>query len=525
MITITALPSRVIGVGRVGENEHRRVAFDIGEYLAQYPDATFGLIHSPSGVTAYPVATVSVENEQLIWTVTSSDVTSEGQGRCELIVRQGDTIAKSIIYMTQVLPALDAAGEAPEPWESWQTQMISIAADVDASADRAEAASEAVQDMGATATTLEPGADATVTKSTDPETGAVTLTFGIPRGAQGERGEHGVPGERGETGSPGPQGAPGAPGADGVSPTISVTDITGGHRVTITDATGPHPFDVMDGNVADAPVQDVQVNGTSILDAQGVANVPVASTTNLGAVKINNNYGVVASPAGELLTYTAGNALIKAGDNQFRPIAPYFQHLSTFYGLTKAAGVDMASSSNPVGQYTDEAKIAIQKMLGIYEAPWEVIGTGSFTHSESADCVITVDANGEPLALTSLVLVLSMPTQNNQIVIGDVGRVYLYQGSITVAMFYNLGNSSATYDPNAPEKISFVHFSQDKHFLIRESIPWVSVNSQTQPRVIAANTSACPWSVYAEEYSVDRIVIKAITGTINYTLYGRRKWQ
>ena len=35
---------------------------------------------------------------------------------------------------------------------------------------------------------------------------------------------------------------------DGVSPTITVTDITGGHRVTITDATGPHNFDVMDGD-------------------------------------------------------------------------------------------------------------------------------------------------------------------------------------------------------------------------------------------------------------------------------------
>lgn len=223
MITITALPSRVIGVGRVGENEHRRVAFDISEYLAQYPDATFGLIHSPSGVTAYPVATVAVENDQLIWTVTSSDVTSEGQGRCELIVRQGDTIAKSIIYMTQVLPALDAAGEAPEPWESWQTQMINIAADVDASADRAEAASEAVQNMGATATTLEPGADATVTKSIDPETGAVTLAFGIPTGPQGPAGE---------------AGQDGAAGRDGVSPTASVTQTAEGATITVTDAAG-----------------------------------------------------------------------------------------------------------------------------------------------------------------------------------------------------------------------------------------------------------------------------------------------
>lgn len=41
------------------------------------------------------------------------------------------------------------------------------------------------------------------------------------------------------------------------------------------------------------------------------------------------------------------------------------QNASTFYGLTKAAGVDMKDSSNAVGTYTPEAKGAIQKMLGV----------------------------------------------------------------------------------------------------------------------------------------------------------------
>ena len=45
----------------------------------------------------------------------------------------------------------------------------------------------------------------------------------------------------------GPRGAQGPQGPAGYSPTVSVVDITGGHRITITDATGPHTFDVMDG--------------------------------------------------------------------------------------------------------------------------------------------------------------------------------------------------------------------------------------------------------------------------------------
>ena len=39
----------------------------------------------------------------------------------------------------------------------------------------------------------------------------------------------------------------GPAGEDGFSPTVAVTEITGGHRVTITDVNGPKSFDVADG--------------------------------------------------------------------------------------------------------------------------------------------------------------------------------------------------------------------------------------------------------------------------------------
>lgn len=41
-------------------------------------------------------------------------------------------------------------------------------------------------------------------------------------------------------------------GKDGISPTVEVTTITGGHRVTITDKNGTKSFDVLDG-VGDLP--------------------------------------------------------------------------------------------------------------------------------------------------------------------------------------------------------------------------------------------------------------------------------
>lgn len=60
----------------------------------------------------------------------------------------------------------------------------------------------------------------------------------------------------------GEKGDPGEKGDAGVSPTVTVSSITGGHRVTITDAEGTETFDVMDG-------KDGANNNTPIYIANG----------------------------------------------------------------------------------------------------------------------------------------------------------------------------------------------------------------------------------------------------------------
>ena len=66
----------------------------------------------------------------------------------------------------------------------------------------------------------------------------------------------------------GPQGAT---GADGVSPGVTVTGITGGHRVTITDRAHPNgqSFDVLDGS-GDMSSTVYDPNGT-VASAGGIA--------------------------------------------------------------------------------------------------------------------------------------------------------------------------------------------------------------------------------------------------------------
>lgn len=110
-------------------------------------------------------------------------------------------------------------------------------------------------------------------------------------------------------------------------------------------------------------VKDVTVGGSSVV-VDGVANIPKASATQLGAVKTNNAFGVLSASDGSLMLIESSEAQCKNGANQFAPISAKNQHWSTFYGLAKVAGVDERTSENPVGTYTNEAKIAIRDMLG-----------------------------------------------------------------------------------------------------------------------------------------------------------------
>lgn len=87
------------------------------------------------------------------------------------------------------------------------------------------------------------------------------------------------------------------------------------------------------------------------------------ATSELGGV-VKVGAGLQISD-GTISTFPAASSGIKTGTGTNAPIVPTKQHESTFYGLAKAAGADMASSNNAVGTYTDAAKGAIQNMLGI----------------------------------------------------------------------------------------------------------------------------------------------------------------
>jgi len=114
-----------------------------------------------------------------------------------------------------------------------------------------------------------------------------------PQGEPGETGATGPQGPQGEQGVQGPRGETGATGAAGVSPSVTVTAIAGGHRVSITDANGTQTFDVMDGQGGSVTV-DSALSSTS---ENPVQNKAVAAALD----------GKIAAPAsptsGQFLVY------------------------------------------------------------------------------------------------------------------------------------------------------------------------------------------------------------------------------
>lgn len=125
-----------IYLGRQGENLVTEVQFDVSVAVWEetYGVGTWRLLNRrPSDPAGYPVE-IAVENDVIKWIPTATDLKYAGCGTCELIYTVEDAIAKSIIYGTQILPAIDGTGEIPEPWESWIDEVVQARDDAQAAA-------------------------------------------------------------------------------------------------------------------------------------------------------------------------------------------------------------------------------------------------------------------------------------------------------------------------------------------------------------------------------------------------------
>lgn len=154
-------------------------------------------------------------------------------------------------------------------------------------------------------------------------------------------------------------------GNEWVAGKVSAGTVASPASVTaVNDLTTKAYVDTAISNIT-MPVSDVQINGSSIIN-NGIADIPIASESNLGAVKVNANRGIGIFADGTLSMAYASSNDIKGASSSFKPITPSREQEATFYGLAYAAGdITQQASNNAVGQYTDSAKTAIQQMLDV----------------------------------------------------------------------------------------------------------------------------------------------------------------
>ena len=547
-IRFSDMKDTIVYLGYVGENLHRRVLIDCKKEFEEMPGAVVSMVVTPPHGDKYP-ATVTVEGNTVMWDVTNSDLIYDGNGEIQLTLTKGNEVGKSARCRTKIEKSSDPTGTTPTPIENW----INHANEVLEEVENAEIHQPIIGDDG-------------YWYRWNQETGAYVKT---DTKAQGEDGEPGQPGQPGRDGTDATPDLITKPYSQLTFPVTKGTqcyqngklyeanqDIPTSEQWTAAHWTEttveeqlreqksdllPFPKTAAAGDVGKylklktvengkpkeyeygtpsggGDVTDVKVNNVSVLDGT-VAKVPLASSSAPGVVKVNA--GGLQMVDDTIKIAKAQDSVVKAGTVETAPIVPSNQHLAAFYGLAKAANdTSQASSANAVGSYTDDAKIKIQKMLGIYEAPWELIRTDTVTNATEEDVEITVDGNGESFDLTDVYLQVWTPQQETDASIGDYGQVRSYYDSsnyITSQMntWSQAANATARYGQVLLE---------NKNGAILNIVTQNATQYSAVGLIGRTNIPNNDALLKIGTFAFNKIVIKKVTGTVQYKLYGKRKW-
>ena len=305
------------------------------------------------------------------------------------------------------------------------------------------------------------------------------------------------------------------------APTISISNIDDGKRLTITDINGSQTADILNGSpghlalhictqneynsetgipTIQTPDQDTfylvpggsnedlyvewmyidgnwEKFGSATIDLSNyVRKTDYATDSVGGVVKVGggNSTGIKFNSNNVLQVYPATSDLIKSNSALGRPIIPSTQHESTFYGLAKAAGdTTQSQSSNSVGTYTDEAKTAIKTMLGVTDPTvtdvqvngTSVVSSGVANVPIATNNTFGVVRTGNAFALNSNTLVLSLATESD--IKGGANNIKALSANRQhAAAFYGLAKAagadmsiyeSATVGVYTEREISAIH--------------------------------------------------------------------
>ena len=278
------LQNATIPLGFAGENLHRRIVFKADEVYAEYPHAAASLTVRPPYGEPYP-AVVARDGNDVLWDVTDSDLVRSGMGELQLAFTEDAHVCKTYVGKTRIGRSIIPTGDVPDPIEDFLTEagaaLTAIPETIDAALEAAKESGEFDGPQGPEGQDGQPGAD-----GYSPTVAVTDITGGHRLTITDKNGTRTVDVMDGEDGQPGHDGDPGAPG---FSPVITVTDITGGHRLTITTATGTQTVDVMDGSDGDPTELIDDTAGAGVVNKTWSADKLNTETSEL-KIAINDMY-------------------------------------------------------------------------------------------------------------------------------------------------------------------------------------------------------------------------------------------
>lgn len=148
--------TKVIYLGRQGENLARTIEIDVSSMLMKWPDATISLLVKRNHEDTFYLAPVVIENGILKWTITNADTEIAGIGKIEVRAIQDDAIMKSATMKICVENSLGGTEtDVPDPVQTWVDTIVAASVQAKQSAEDALASELAAKEAAESITGLE----------------------------------------------------------------------------------------------------------------------------------------------------------------------------------------------------------------------------------------------------------------------------------------------------------------------------------------------------------------------------------
>lgn len=283
-------------------------------------------------------------------TLPASMCAAVGTTHAYIEIREGETLVETTdSFACKVLECADMDAEQAEEATPLIVELRDAVASAKRAAEGADAAASHQPRIGGAGTW----------ETWDAAAGAYADTGVAAQGPRGDKGEQGAQGAAGPRGEQGPKGDAGEPGATGATGPAGPQGPAG--EKGATGAAGPQGEKGEKGDPgapgSDAAATDVRMNGKSIT-ADGVADIPLASTTQEGVTKYDPYGGLSDTERGWGITPASNSQINARNASHFAITAD--SHLD--YAV-KAAMCDGKGAA-----WTPSEQAAAKKRMGISDS-------------------------------------------------------------------------------------------------------------------------------------------------------------